>query len=114
MRELYSRVTSSHTLFKGTRNERSNEVLTSKRLGFELLRPLVESMTQADPSQRPVIDHAKSQFDEIMKSLSQKTLRSRLVRADEEPGMGPWLNIGHAFRTFRYRLLRKPAIPVPV
>ena len=78
------------------------------------MKDLVESMTQADPSKRPAIDQAKSQFDKIMKSLSQKTLRSRLVRADEEPGVGPWLNIGHAFRTFRYRLLRKPAIPVPI
>ena len=77
------------------------------------MNDLVESMTQADPSQRPVIDHAKSQFDEIMKSLSQKTLRSRLVRADEEPGMGPWLNIGHTFRMIYYRLFRKQAIPVP-
>ena len=78
------------------------------------MKDLVESMTQADPSKRPMIDQAKDQFDEIMKSLSQKTLRSRLVRADEEPGMGLWLNIGHAFRTIRYRLLRKPAIPASV
>ena len=77
------------------------------------MKDLVESMTQADPSKRPAIDHAKSQFDEIMKSLSQKTLRSRLVRADEEPGMGPWLNIGHTFRMIYYRLFRKQAIPVP-
>ena len=78
------------------------------------MNDLVESMTQADPSKRPAIDQAKDQFDEIMKSLSQKTLRSRLVRANEEPGMGPWLNIGHTFRTIRYRLLHKPAIPVPI
>ena len=78
------------------------------------MKDLVNNMTQADPSKRPVIDHAKSQFDEIVKSLSQKTLRSRLARANEEPGMGPWLNIVHTFRTIRYRLLHKPAIPIPV
>ena len=77
------------------------------------MKDLVDNMTQADPSQRPVIDHAKNQFDEIVKSLSQKTLRSRLARANEEPGMGPWLNIGHTFRMIYYRLFRKQAIPVP-
>ena len=77
------------------------------------MKDLVESMTQADPSKRPVIDHAKSQFDEIVKSLSQQTLRSRLVRVDEEPGMGSWLDIRHGYRPFRYWLFRKPAIPIP-
>ena len=87
--------------------------ITQKFHGVEFMKDLVASMTQADPLKRPVIDQAKSQLDEIVKSLSQKTLRSRLVRVDEEPGMGPWLNIRHKYRTFRYWLFRKPAIPIP-
>ena len=77
------------------------------------MKDLLDNMTQADPSKRPVIDHAKSQFDEIVKSLSQKLLRSRLIPVDEEPGVGPWLNIRHRYRTIRYWLFRKPAIPIP-
>ncbi|KAL1713756.1 hypothetical protein EV715DRAFT_267062 [Schizophyllum commune] len=70
---------------EGTRNERSNEVLTSKRLGFEFLRPLVESMTQADPSKRPTMDEVAERFESLAASLSSWKLRSRVAKENDNP-----------------------------
>ncbi|KAL1661238.1 hypothetical protein GGF50DRAFT_129666 [Schizophyllum commune] len=80
---------------EGTRNERSNEVLTSKRLGFEFLRPLVESMTQADPSKRPTMDEVADRFESLAASLSSWKLRSRVAKENDNPFYSMYLSTTH-------------------
>ena len=81
-----------------------------RNVGF--LKELVDSMTRADPAERPSIDEVKGRVDDLVKSLNPQTLRTRLLSVSEEPEITPWLNIRHSFRTLRYRLLRRPTIPV--
>lgn len=80
---------------------------------MDFLAPLVRDMIQADPSKRPTIDEVVRRFDELLKGVRFWTLRSRPVPVDEEAVVGWYRNTRHAFRTIRYVLSRKPAIPVP-
>ncbi|KAI0744026.1 hypothetical protein C8Q80DRAFT_1184592, partial [Daedaleopsis nitida] len=81
--------------------------------GLEFMNGLVQDMVRTDPSQRPTIQEVTRRFDEIVQPLSQRTLRSRLVSVYEPPTLVRFWNVWHGFRTLRYILLRKAAIPVP-
>ncbi len=79
---------------------------------MEFFAPLVRDMIQPDPSKRPAIDEVVRRFDELLKRVRFWTLRSRPVRVDEESVVGWYRNTRHVFRTIRYVLSRKPAIPM--
>ncbi|KAL1707160.1 kinase-like domain-containing protein [Schizophyllum commune] len=91
--------------------ERSNEVLTSKRLGFEFLRPLVESMTQADPSKRPTMDEVAERFESLAATLSSWKLRSRVAKENDNPFYSMYLSTTHWLRRVQLVALRRAAVP---
>ncbi|EIW62637.1 uncharacterized protein TRAVEDRAFT_34025 [Trametes versicolor FP-101664 SS1] len=84
--------------------------------GIEFLEPLVQDMVQDDPTKRPTIQDVIRQFDELVpvKPLGSQKLRSRLIYRKEGAGDALVQRIAHAFRTARYILTRKPAIPRPL
>ncbi|KAI0363366.1 hypothetical protein BV20DRAFT_958448 [Pilatotrama ljubarskyi] len=86
------------------------EILQQYR-GLEFLLSLVNDMVQEDPSKRPEIQEVSQRFDELSKTLGYWKLRSRLVPRKEDPLEAFGRNIAHTFRTARYILTRKPAIP---
>ncbi|OJT15428.1 hypothetical protein TRAPUB_8016 [Trametes pubescens] len=81
--------------------------------GVEFLEPLVQDMVQDDPSKRPTIQDVIRRFDKLVKPLGSRKLRSRLIYRKETPSDAFIQRIAHAFRTARYILARKPAIPQP-
>ncbi|RPD78671.1 hypothetical protein L226DRAFT_551286 [Lentinus tigrinus ALCF2SS1-7] len=81
--------------------------------GLTFLAPLVEGMVQVEPSKRPTVQEVVRRFDGVLNSLDQWTLRSRVAPAKEDLTLTKFLRIPHFFRTLRYVLLRKPAIPLP-
>uniref|UniRef100_D8PUI8 Protein kinase domain-containing protein n=1 Tax=Schizophyllum commune (strain H4-8 / FGSC 9210) TaxID=578458 RepID=D8PUI8_SCHCM len=93
--------------------ERLNEVLTSKRLGFEFLRPLVESMTQADPSKRPTMDEVAERYESLVATLSSWKLRSRVAKENDNPFYSMYLSTTHWLRRVQLVVLRRPAVPSP-
>ena len=80
---------------------------------MDFLDPLVQDMIQPDPSKRPTIGEVVRRFDELLKRVRFWTLRSRPVRIDEESVVRWFRNTRHVFRTVRYVISRKSAIPVP-
>ncbi len=87
--------------------------IPQKFRGVEFLAPLVKDMIQTDPSKRPTIQEVVRRFEELLKGLDSKTLRLRLIAFEEDAALTLFRNIRHPFRTLRYVLLRKSAIPVP-
>ncbi|KAI0358584.1 hypothetical protein OH77DRAFT_1449121 [Trametes cingulata] len=81
--------------------------------GLEFLAPLAEDMIHTDPAKRPTIQDVVRRFDELVKSLGSWKLRSRLVPLDEDASDRFDRTVVHIFRTARYVLTRKPAIPLP-
>ncbi|KAI0358579.1 hypothetical protein OH77DRAFT_1578883 [Trametes cingulata] len=81
--------------------------------GMEFLSPLVDDMVQSDPSKRPIIQDVVRRFQEMSKTLGRRTLRSRLVPRGEDALETFARNVAHAFRTTRFILTRRPAIPQP-
>jgi hypothetical protein len=76
---------------------------------------LVNDMTRADPLTRPAIDEVVRRFRFIQSTLSQRTLRSRVINTKplewvtERPvGLFTywWHRVGYAFR-------HTPAVPRP-
>ena len=80
---------------------------------MEFLTPLVTDMIQPDPSKRPTIDEVVRRFDDLLKHRRFWTLRSRPVPVNEEIVVGWYRNTRHVYRTIRYVLSRKSAIPAP-
>ncbi|KAM5533173.1 hypothetical protein V8D89_013129 [Ganoderma adspersum] len=81
--------------------------------GIEFMQPLVDDMVQRDPSKRPTIGQVRSRFEELRSSLSERTLRSRVVYRDESAIVGLFKSLNHYFKT-RIRVLRgTPALPTP-
>ncbi|KAI1795565.1 kinase-like domain-containing protein [Ganoderma leucocontextum] len=89
------------------------QIILESYRGMEFLAPLVRDMIQPDPSRRPSIDEVVRRFDELLKHVRFWTSRSRPVRIDEEPVVGWYRNTRHIFRTIRYFLSRKAAVPIP-
>ncbi|TEB15506.1 hypothetical protein FA13DRAFT_1747516 [Coprinellus micaceus] len=87
------------------------------RKGFEFLRPLVEAMTEEEPSKRPTMLESLERFDDIASKLSQLKLRSRPVRI---PGGGVHrpnsieqirVTTAHWARKAKFVLKGVPALP---
>jgi hypothetical protein len=74
---------------------------------------LIADMTQEDPQKRPTAQDVVSRFAEIRRGLSVWKLRSRVVHRDEIWPMRVLRSGRHLYRTARYILARKAAIPEP-
>jgi hypothetical protein len=70
-------------------------------------------MTQDDPSKRPVINDVVSRWEVILKSLTTRQLRSRLIPRDETFFSGLWASFGAFRRRIWYIISRKAALPNP-
>ncbi|KAI4520858.1 hypothetical protein K525DRAFT_285554 [Schizophyllum commune Loenen D] len=97
----------------GFHNEKTGEVIRSKKLGFEFLRPLVDDMTQADPSARPNMDQVAERFESIVSSLSTSKLRSRVAKANDHPLYNMYWATKHWVRRVKLVAFRRPALPSP-
>ncbi|TRM61100.1 kinase-like domain-containing protein [Schizophyllum amplum] len=85
--------------------ENNNLVVTSKRLGLEFLRPLVNEMTREDPAARPSIDEVMDKFNAL--------LRSRVAKENDHPLYSMYLSVTHWCRRLKLVATRRPAIPCP-
>ncbi len=74
------------------------------------MQPLVDQMTRERPNDRPTIEEAMQQFEQLLGSLSYWKLRSRYVYRDEVLGR-PFRAVRHVLRTVRWILTRASAIP---
>ncbi|KAI5827253.1 hypothetical protein K523DRAFT_247284 [Schizophyllum commune Tattone D] len=93
--------------------DKTGEVIRSKKLGFEFLRPLVDDMTQADPSARPNMDQVAERFESIVSSLSTSKLRSRVAKANDHPLYNMYWATKHWVRRVKLVAFRRPALPSP-
>lgn len=74
----------------------------------------MKDMTQSDPSKRPTSAEVADRFSKIRSTLGGWKLRSRLVHKNEV-GSDKILNdIIHFFRTTKYLVFLRPAIPSPI
>ncbi|KAI0048540.1 hypothetical protein FA95DRAFT_1033844 [Auriscalpium vulgare] len=87
------------------------EHFIQKRFGFDFIVPLVGDMVLEDPDKRPTIDEVVFRFQGIRTSLSSWKMRSRIVGRGEISVVRAWRACGWSYRTLRYVLTRKPAIP---
>ncbi|KAI0363368.1 hypothetical protein BV20DRAFT_958430 [Pilatotrama ljubarskyi] len=81
--------------------------------GAEFLSPLVDDMVQDDPAKRPTIQDAVRRLSDLVKTAGGRKMRARLTPRNEDPGDAFFAKIAHAFRTARYIITRKSAIPIP-
>ncbi|KAI5825113.1 hypothetical protein K523DRAFT_283738, partial [Schizophyllum commune Tattone D] len=88
-------------------------VLSSKRLGFEFLRSLVDDMTQSDSSKRPTINEVEERFESLVASLSSWKLRSRVAKQHDNPFHSMYLSTAHWLRRVKLVALRRAAVPSP-
>ncbi|KAJ7179691.1 kinase-like domain-containing protein [Mycena filopes] len=77
------------------------------RKGFEFMEPLVNDMCQDDPNARPKMPEVVARFVHIRRGLSERKLRSRIARMDENLIAG----IFHWARQVAPIFHRTPAIP---
>ncbi|KAM5533177.1 hypothetical protein V8D89_013133 [Ganoderma adspersum] len=69
-------------------------------------------MVQHDPAERPSIDEAFDRFERLHASLSQRTLRSRVVCYEDELCLGMlYRGCRHALRTVFWIATGTPALP---
>ena len=80
---------------------------------FEFMRPIVDAMVRREPADRPTINEAFARFEKLRGSLSQWSLRSRVVSKDESSIRGFLRACRHAFRVFVWTVNRSPALPTP-
>ncbi|KAI0709576.1 kinase-like domain-containing protein [Cerioporus squamosus] len=80
----------------------------SHSLGF--MQPLVDQMTREEPRDRPTIEQAMQQFEQLLGSLPQWRLRSRYVYRKDLLGR-PFRAVRHVYRTMRWIVIRTPAVP---
>lgn len=81
--------------------------------GFGFIKPLVADMTQEDPAKRPTMAEVVVRFNVILKGLSTKKLRSRIVYREES-----WIERVYRASTYRRRLKAYlsdglPVMPTP-
>jgi len=89
------------------------EDFIQKFRGFEFMLPLVNDMVQDDPTKRPTIDEVVNRFQQIYRSLSWWSLRSRPVPGDEISRGRLFRRTRHFFRTTVYILTLRSALPRP-
>ena len=78
------------------------------------MKPLIGSMIQADPAERPTMDEVVAQFDDIRRGLSQRKLRSRIVHVDEDLFERVVRTTSHWKRRIGFVARGVPAIPSPL
>ncbi|CAL1706324.1 unnamed protein product [Somion occarium] len=81
--------------------------------GLEFMGPLVADMVQDDPSERPNIDEVIRRFEQIRRSLSWWTLRSRIVENDEARGDRVARAVHHFIRTLVHVVRFRNPVPTP-
>ncbi|KAJ7162167.1 kinase-like domain-containing protein [Mycena filopes] len=86
-------------------------VVASRKLGFEFLEPLVADMTNENPSERPNMDQVIDRFEHLVRGLSSRKSRSRVVK--EKDHFGFFRAIPHCIRKARLVVGGYPAIPMP-
>ncbi|KAF8441721.1 kinase-like domain-containing protein [Boletus edulis BED1] len=84
-----------------------------ERRGFEFMKPLISSMIQADPDKRPKMDEVVTQFDEVLRRLSRRKLRSRVVDIHEDLFERVVRTTSHWKRRIGFIARGVPAIPSP-
>ena len=77
------------------------------------MKLLIADMTLDDPTKRPTAQEVVSRFEGIKRGLSVWKLRSRIVRRNEILPVTVWRSSKHLYRTVRYVLAKKPAVPEP-
>jgi len=83
-----------------------------QKYGFSFMTPLISDMVHEDPAKRPTMDQVVTRFDEILRSLSQWKLRSRVIGKNDSNIAGFYRATVHAFHATQYILTRQPAVPV--
>ncbi|KAH9035414.1 hypothetical protein EDB84DRAFT_1269482 [Lactarius hengduanensis] len=81
--------------------------------GFEFMEDLVASMTQDDPTERPLIEDVLQEFSRIRVALSKRKLRSAITSKNAPKGLGIIRQIWQSVRNLRYIVYRQPAISEP-
>ena len=77
------------------------------------MKPLIASMIQADPDKRPKMDEVATRFDDILRGLSRRKLRSRVVDVDEDLFERVVRTTSHWKRRIGFVARGVPAIPSP-
>ncbi|TBU31680.1 kinase-like domain-containing protein [Dichomitus squalens] len=80
---------------------------------FDFFKPLVVEMMQIDPGQRPSAEEAFARFEQLRASLTERTLRSRVIARGEFKVAGLYRACRHAFRTLYWFATGTPALPAP-
>ena len=83
------------------------------RKGFEFMRELVQDMVKDDPQQRPTMSEVVSRYDDIMKGLSNRKLRSRVSEVGEHPIPGLFRSAVHWVKQASFMIKGIPPIPKP-
>jgi hypothetical protein len=79
--------------------------------GLDVIKSLIDTMVQDEPSERPLMADALAQLNRIVRSLSQSELRSRLPRREDSMVVMLWRLCAHTVRNARYVLKGIPPIP---
>nr|VWO96976.1 Uncharacterized protein [Ganoderma boninense] len=90
------------------------EDMMGRASGLDFLRPLVDDMVDPDPARRPSMDEACMRLEELITSLPQRKLRSRVVYRSENPIARLYRDCSHVFRTLFWIATGTPAVPSPV
>ncbi|KAG6871490.1 hypothetical protein C0995_004116 [Termitomyces sp. Mi166 len=85
------------------------EILEKPKKGFEFMRELVNDMTNSDPKKRPSMTDVVSRFEDVIKRLDDKQLRSPVLNIDED--LPIFRRIKHWTTQWTYRIRGIPAIP---
>jgi len=77
------------------------------------MKLLIADMTLDDPTKRPTAQEVVSRFEGIKRRLSVWKLWSRIARRNEILPVTVWRSSRHLYRTVRYVLAKKAAVPEP-
>ena len=97
-----------------TRDPHPPNLLTLQQytnLGF--MQHLVTSMVNPEPEQRPTMEKAMNELEQIVSQLPWWTPRGRLRRRKDDWSLNLAKDIQHIFRAAFYLTLLLPAIPMP-
>ncbi|EMD33669.1 hypothetical protein CERSUDRAFT_159918 [Gelatoporia subvermispora B] len=80
-------------------------------LGLDFIAPLIADMRDEDPQKRPLMSEVVQRFSDISSSLSIKTLRHRLIHAEEDAVSRFIWNCQQSLFSLAYIALRLPPVP---
>ncbi|KAJ7450494.1 hypothetical protein B0H11DRAFT_2331022 [Mycena galericulata] len=80
-----------------------------RRLGFEFLRPLMTDMIQDDPALRPTMDEVVQRFEELVRGLSSRKLRSHVAKLKDP--LNFYYAVAHWSRKIGFIIKSTPPIP---